>query len=127
MSNPMPTPKQSAEVSTGPTSVTAIKAALAHIASACHEDEAINQNGHIDRAIALLHEAINKAAQDRSARMKIVTNHDFPPIPDRRWDWSAIDSNTYDGADDSSNRNQVGHGATEQEAIDNLMEILAQQ
>ena len=47
--------------------------------------------------------------------MNIKTNYDFPPIPIRSMDWSAWDDNK--GADCSP----VGHGATEQEAIDNLM------
>jgi hypothetical protein len=34
--------------------------------------------------------------------MNIVTNHIFPPIPDRSCDWSAIDADTYDGAEDST-------------------------
>jgi hypothetical protein len=51
---------------------------------------------------------------------KIVTEFVYPPIPDRRFDWSAIDDNPYDGADDSSC--PIGHGATEQEAIDDLPE-----
>jgi hypothetical protein len=54
--------------------------------------------------------------------VKIKTDYWMKPIPTRNFDWSAIDDNTYDGAPDSSNRNQVGHGATEQEAIANLME-----
>jgi hypothetical protein len=52
--------------------------------------------------------------------VRIRTNHDYPPIPVRQFDWSAIDDDTYDGADDSSC--PVGHGATEQEAIDDLLE-----
>lgn len=58
--------------------------------------------------------------------MKIRTTFDFPPIPDRSFDWSAIDEETYDGAEDSGNRHQVGRGRTEQEAIDDLMAILAE-
>jgi hypothetical protein len=58
--------------------------------------------------------------------MKIVTSHVYPPIPLRCFDWSAIDADTYDGAEDSSNRSHVGWGATEQEAIADLLEILAE-
>jgi hypothetical protein len=54
----------------------------------------------------------------------IQTSHDFPPIPDRSHDWSAVLDN-YDGAPDAGYQ-PVGHGATEQEAIDNLLEILAE-
>jgi len=57
--------------------------------------------------------------------MKITTSNINPPVPSRDYDWSAIDSDTYDGAKDSSNRHQVGYGRTEREAIANLMEILA--
>lgn len=53
--------------------------------------------------------------------MRIKTEYICPPIPDRRHDWSAIDDSTYDGAEDSANRHQVGYGATEQEAIADLL------
>jgi len=48
---------------------------------------------------------------------KIVTNFDYPPIPIRQFDWSAIDDDTYDGEGCP-----IGHGATEQEAIDDLLD-----
>jgi hypothetical protein len=50
----------------------------------------------------------------------VRTNNEFPPIPLRQFDWSAIDDDTYDGADDS--HCPIGRGATEQEAIDDLLE-----
>lgn len=50
--------------------------------------------------------------------MKIKTRHDFPPIPDRRFDWSAVDDDTYDYDQ------PIGHGATEAEAIADLLEQL---
>lgn len=53
--------------------------------------------------------------------MKIVTSFIYPPIPDRRFDWQAVDDDSYDGADDSSNRHQIGYGSTEQEAVADLM------
>ena len=46
---------------------------------------------------------------------KIKTFYDPPPIPMRCCDWAAIDDDTYDI--DSP----TGYGATEQEAIDDLM------
>lgn len=52
--------------------------------------------------------------------MKIETSFVYPPIPIRQFDWSAIDADTYDGADDSNC--PIGYGATEQEAIDNLLD-----
>jgi hypothetical protein len=58
--------------------------------------------------------------------MRIKTNYCYPPIPDRRFDWSAYDQDTYDGAPDSGNRHQVGYGRTEQEAISNLKAILGE-
>jgi hypothetical protein len=52
---------------------------------------------------------------------KIITNFDYPPIPDRRLDWSAV-FDDYDGAPDSNC--PIGHGRTEAEAIaDLLLEI----
>jgi hypothetical protein len=48
----------------------------------------------------------------------VVTEHVLPPIPDRSFDWSAHDDNSYDGAPDAGRRNHIiGRGATEQEAI----------
>jgi hypothetical protein len=38
--------------------------------------------------------------------------------------WYAVDRETYDGAEDSSNRNRVGHGATREAAIADLLELL---
>jgi hypothetical protein len=52
--------------------------------------------------------------------VKIVTDYLHPPIPDRSCDWSAIDDDTYDGAEDS--RCPIGRGATEAEAIADLIE-----
>lgn len=53
----------------------------------------------------------------------IKTTHVFPPIPDRRFDWCAVHSNTYDGAEDSGNRHHIGYGATEAEAIADLKRL----
>ena len=49
--------------------------------------------------------------------MKIITNFVYPPIPDRRFDWSAVTDN-YCGAEDS--HCPIGYGPTEQEAITDL-------
>lgn len=48
--------------------------------------------------------------------MKIVTDYWAKPIPDRSHDWSAVDDETYDGG------GPIGWGATEQEAIGDLLE-----
>ena len=56
--------------------------------------------------------------------MNIQTSYDFPPIPVRDFDWSAIDADTYDGAPDSCNRYQVGRGPTQESAIQDLLAIL---
>ena len=50
--------------------------------------------------------------------MRIVTHYDPPPIPWRNCDWCAIDDETHDL--DSP----CGYGATEQEAIENLLWLL---
>lgn len=47
--------------------------------------------------------------------MNIRTTFDPKPIPDRRFDWLAVDDDTYDGPPCP-----VGHGATEEEAIEDL-------
>lgn len=47
---------------------------------------------------------------------KIITTHVYPPIPIRSMDWQAH----YDGEEDE--QMATGTGATEQEAIDDLIE-----
>ena len=58
--------------------------------------------------------------------MKIRVTFDCPPIPVRCFDWSAVDDDTYDGAEDSRNRNHIGYGSTAPEAVAHLLEILAE-
>lgn len=50
---------------------------------------------------------------------KIHTNFDYPPIPDRQFDWSAVTDNYDEG-------HPVGFGQTEEEAIADLMQLLAE-
>jgi len=45
---------------------------------------------------------------------EIVTNNIYPPIPDRRFDWSAVTDNYEPDC-------PIGYGRTEQEAIDDLL------
>lgn len=53
--------------------------------------------------------------------VKIDTTHVYPPIPERRFDWSAT-LDDYDGAPDSSGPcSFIGRGPTEQAAIDDLV------
>lgn len=57
--------------------------------------------------------------------MRITTSYDFPPIPDRSMDWSAIDSDTYDcdcDQDGFFSTDPVGRGATEAEAVADLLQ-----
>lgn len=51
--------------------------------------------------------------------MKIRTSHDYPPIPIRDFDWSAV-------TDDYEPGHPIGRGPTEQAAIDDLKEQLAE-
>jgi hypothetical protein len=62
---------------------------------------------------------MNAAQTERAAflRIQIVTSLDPPPIPIRSMDWAARTTN-YDGGD------PIGRGATEQEAIDDLLDWL---
>lgn len=56
----------------------------------------------------------------------IHTSHDYPPIPVRSMDWSAVTDN-YEAESDSEgwwSTHPVGRGATEQEAIVDLLEQL---
>lgn len=45
----------------------------------------------------------------------IVTSYDYPPIPIRDWDWSAI-RDGYEPGD------PIGRGPTEKAAIDDLLD-----
>ena len=57
----------------------------------------------------------NEGGTDR----KIILTHSFPPIPVRNLDWQAH----FDGDEpDDDGRMQVGHGATEAEAIRDLID-----
>jgi len=49
--------------------------------------------------------------------INVRTNFDYPPIPCRGADSSAVDDSTCDGEGC-----EIGRGATEQEAIDDLLE-----
>jgi hypothetical protein len=53
-----------------------------------------------------------------STRQELVlqTANNCPPIPDRSYDWSAIDYETYDGT------GYVAHGATEAAAVIRYLE-----
>ena len=55
--------------------------------------------------------------------MKIATECHRPPIPTTKFDWSAVDADTYDP--DRENAGPVGWGSTEAEAIADLMEQIA--
>lgn len=47
----------------------------------------------------------------------VLTSHDFPPIPLRHLDWSAVTDDYEPGA-------PMGNGATELEAINDLLDQL---
>lgn len=62
--------------------------------------------------------------------MKITTSYDFPPIPDRSMDWSAIDEDTYDcdcDQDGFFSLGPIGRGRTEAEAIADLLQQIEDQ
>lgn len=52
----------------------------------------------------------------------VRTEHVFPPIPIRDYDWSAVDDRTFDGPG-----SPVGWGGTERQAIDDLIEQIQDQ
>jgi len=54
--------------------------------------------------------------------VNIKTVHVYPPIPIRNFDWAAYDDDTYDGPGC-----RVGYGPTEEAAIADLLEQLAEQ
>lgn len=47
----------------------------------------------------------------------VMTHYDPPPIPGDSMNWSAIDYSTYDGQE----TDPIGYGATEEEAIADLL------
>jgi hypothetical protein len=51
--------------------------------------------------------------------MKIRTSHWLKPIPLRGFDWEAVDDDTYGGEG-----SPIGHGATEEAAIADLLDQL---
>lgn len=54
--------------------------------------------------------------------VRISTDYWAKPIPDRSNDWSAVDDDRYDGAEDSTGRaRMVGFGATEADAIADVL------
>jgi hypothetical protein len=56
--------------------------------------------------------------------VEIRTSFDYPPIPYRGADWSAVTAD-YDGGDidyDTPSRDPIGRGATEEAAIADLLE-----
>jgi hypothetical protein len=56
--------------------------------------------------------------------IRIHTTHVYPPIPIRSFDWSAVDDN-YDcdcDQDGFFSTSPIGYGATEQEAIADLIQ-----
>ncbi len=55
--------------------------------------------------------------------MLIRTTFSPTSLPDRQYDWTAVDVDTYDGAEDSSTKYMVGYGATEEEAILDLKRL----
>jgi len=50
---------------------------------------------------------------------KIITNYWAKPIPTNKYDWEAV-FDDYDGAPDSNC--PIGHGATQKDAVQNLIE-----
>lgn len=59
--------------------------------------------------------------------IKVRTTHEYPPIPVRDMDWSAVDDDTYDvdcDQDGYFSTCPIGRGATEEAAIADLLEQL---
>lgn len=64
----------------------------------------------------------------------LCTSADYPPIPFRNMDWSAIDSNTYDASYEGEDENGhhwscgiSGHGEKEIEAVNDLIDQLEEE
>jgi len=61
--------------------------------------------------------------------IKVHTSFDYPPIPVRSFDWSAVTDN-YDcdcDQDGFFSTCPIGHGATEDDAIADLLEQLVEE
>lgn len=58
--------------------------------------------------------------------MKIKVYPDLSGAAPKWATYYAVDDDSYDGAEDSGTRNDVGRGETEQEAIDDLLRLLDQ-
>jgi hypothetical protein len=61
--------------------------------------------------------------------IKVRTTHEYPPIPVRDMDWSAVDDDTYDvdcDQDGYFSTCPIGRGPTEEAAIADLLEQLAE-
>jgi hypothetical protein len=56
--------------------------------------------------------------------MNIVVHEDNTGYAPKHRRFTAYDDDTYDGAEDSRNRSTIGYGATESEAILDLIEIM---
>ncbi len=54
--------------------------------------------------------------------MKIKTEHVYPAIPIRQFDWCAYDDDTYEPSDGEVPGGIIGQGATEQDAIADFKE-----
>lgn len=57
---------------------------------------------------------------------KIVTQHVYPPIPTRRFDWAAYDENYEPPDSDGVGGGAIGWGNTEAEAIAEYLEIIGE-
>lgn len=66
--------------------------------------------------------ALHEITSPDGRKYVIRTHNEYPPIPDRQFDWVAVDDQTYDGPGCP-----IGYGATEQHAIIDLIEQLLQQ
>ncbi len=64
-------------------------------------------------SLLMLMDKLEEAMGINPPKHKIQTRHIFPPIPIRNFDWSATFGNYEPGQ-------PIGHGATEQEAIEDL-------
>ena len=60
-------------------------------------------------------------------KLNIRTNHDYPPIPVRDFDWSAVFDDTYEPPDVDGvgvGGDIIGTGRTEADAIEDLINIV---
>lgn len=82
-------------------------------------DQIIEEGTMIETETKLMVAGLSAVEKPLEPPLRIITSYEYPPIPDRSMDWSAVREG-YDGAQDS--HCVIGRGPTEAAAIADLIE-----